>query len=205
MSQIPTILHLVGSLGPKKVLDIGKGFGKYGFLIHEYIGIDQKARIDPSLRLWEQSRITIDAVEIDEDLLLPHLDHIYRKVYTGSILDTYKAFEEYDLVLMVDIIEHLPKQEALEVVKFFMSRKISLIIATPRDFFEQHLYESEYENHVSHWTAADFSSLGQLDYQRIDAGMIYLLTPTKSDVSGFGQSFLKKLKKIRRVLINEFL
>jgi hypothetical protein len=39
-AQIPAIVHLLKSLASKSVFDIGKGFGKYGFLIHEYLGID---------------------------------------------------------------------------------------------------------------------------------------------------------------------
>ena len=45
VSQIPVIVNLVSKLKPRKIIDIGKGFGKYGFLIHEYAGIDNQKRM----------------------------------------------------------------------------------------------------------------------------------------------------------------
>lgn len=97
ISQVPSIIYLISKINSKCVLDIGKGFGKYGFLIHEYIGINKTASLNPSLTMREQSDIIIDAVEIDKQLLLPHLPHIYRKVYNANILDIYKYLTEYDL------------------------------------------------------------------------------------------------------------
>ena len=73
IDQTPAIIHLLQKLQPKSVLDIGKGFGKYGFLLHEYLGIDNTKKIDPAKSIKEQSGIVVDAVEIDPDLMLPHL------------------------------------------------------------------------------------------------------------------------------------
>ena len=61
-SQIPTILTLLRELNPKSVVDIGKGFGKYGLLIQEYYGIDDTKRPDAALSLAKQSRLAIDAL-----------------------------------------------------------------------------------------------------------------------------------------------
>ena len=52
------------------MLDIGKGFGKYAFLTHEYCGIDNTRRPDPTRTLREQSRVAIDAVGV---AILKHL------------------------------------------------------------------------------------------------------------------------------------
>ena len=84
-AQIPGIIHIIRKLNPASVLDIGKGFGKYGFLIHEYAGIDNKKRIDGSLTLKELSSINIDVVEADEDLMLPYLKDIYSNIYFGDV------------------------------------------------------------------------------------------------------------------------
>src|ERR1700737_558891 len=97
--QIPAIIHLITSLHPKKVLDIGKGFGKYGFLIHEYLGIDNRSKLDPGRTMAEQSHVQVDAVEVDADLMLPHLTHYYRKIYFGDVLELYPELPKYDLVI----------------------------------------------------------------------------------------------------------
>lgn len=202
-AQIPGIIHLIGKLNPASVLDIGKGFGKYGFLIHEYAGIDNKKRIDHSLTLKELSSINIDAVEADEDLMLPYLKDIYNNIYFGDVTKIFSTLPNYDLILMIDIIEHLDKNDAFAVLKYFLKNNCKLIIATPKEYFKQDLYESDFENHVSHWTKNDFNKLGNLDYQYFDAGAVYLLTPDKTDIRGFGNSFIKKIRRIARSVRNE--
>lgn len=203
LSQIPTIIYLISKISPKYVLDIGKGFGKYGFLIHEYIGINNLSSLNPQLKLREQSNIIIDAVEIDKELLLPHLDHIYRKVYHANIFDIYKELTDYDLIIMIDVIEHLDKNAAIKMLEFFASKNIQMIIATPKKFFEQHLYNSKYEEHISHWNIKDFRNICNVDFQKIEGGIIYFLSNDKINVRGFGNSLIKKLRRIGRAILNE--
>jgi hypothetical protein len=201
--QIPAIIHLLQKLKPESVLDIGKGFGKYGFLIHEYVGINNSKKIDPGLSMSVQSSIKIDAVEVDEDLMLPHLDQIYSKVYFGDVFKIYKELPGYELILMVDVIEHLDKENSISLLKYFLSKNSTVLISTPLLFFEQHLYQSEFENHISHWTLNDFKSLGFVDYQFFDGGCIYLLSNKKIEIRGFGHSFIKKIRRIARAFRNE--
>lgn len=201
--QIPSIVHLLGKLKPKRILDIGKGFGKYGFLAHEYGGIDNTKRLDPSLTMAEQSDIVIDAVEADVDLLLPHLKHIYTNVYVDDALEIYPSLPAYDLVLMIDVIEHLDKTKATDLVKYFLSKNSVLIIATPLNFFQQELYESEYEHHISHWKLKDFKALGFVEFQHFFGGAVYLVSKEKIDVTGFGNTPLKKIRRIVRSIKNE--
>jgi hypothetical protein len=202
-TQLPVIINLIIKLQPKKLLDIGKGFGKYGFLIHEYVGIRPTQKINPAQSLKEQSQLLIDAVEADPDLMLPHLDQLYNKVYFGDILKIYRELPEYDLVLMIDIIEHINKEEAIHLVKHLLSRSNNIIIATPIDFFEQELYQSEFERHVSHWTRDDFKNLGFLDLQFFEEGAVYLLSKEKIDIRGFGNTWIKKIRRIARAIKNE--
>jgi len=204
IDQIPPIIHLVKKLQPKKILDIGKGFGKYGFLIHEYVGISTTQRIDPARSLKEQSAISIDAVEVDTDLMLSHLDQFYQQVYFGDVLKIYPDLPAYELVLMIDIIEHINKEAALGLLKFLLKKGSKIIIATPIDFFEQHVYESEFENHVSHWTLKDFKEIASVEFQYFNSGGIYLLSNEKIDIRGFGNTLIKKLRRIARAIKNEF-
>lgn len=202
-SQIPSIIHLITKVNPSSVLDIGKGFGKYGFLIHEYVGIDNKKKIDHTLTLSQLSSIKIEAVEVDEDLMLPHLKDLYNNIYFGDVRKIYATLPKYDLVLMIDIIEHISKDDAKAILKHFLSNGSKMIIATPRKFFQQELYESEYENHISHWTANDFREFGYTDSQYFDAGAVYLLSPEKINIRGFGNSFIKKIRRLARAIKNE--
>ena len=151
----------------------------------------------------EQSTITIDAVEVDPDLMLPHLSHLYNKVHFGDILAIYKELPAYDLVIMIDIIEHINKEGALDLLRYFLQKGTNVIIATPKDFFEQELYESKFENHVSHWGVKDFKDLGFLNVQYFNAGAVYLLSVQKLDIRGFGNTWIKKLRRIAKAVKNE--
>ncbi|MEO8961718.1 MAG: hypothetical protein ABI325_07550 [Ginsengibacter sp.] len=201
--QISAIVHILKKLTPKTVLDIGKGFGKYGFLIHEYIGIDKQKKLNPSLSMARQSHVKIDAIEVDEDLMLPHLSQFYNEIFFGDVFSIYKNIGNYELILMVDVIEHLDKEKAIELLKYFISKNSKILVATPIHFFQQKLYESEFEHHVSHWTPGDFKQLGYANYQYFDGGAVYLLSKEKTDIRGFGNSFIKKLRRIARAIRNE--
>ena len=194
-SQIPVIINLIRKLNPQKVLDIGKGFGKYGLLIHEYLGIPTNKKTNPMLTLQQQSKIVIDAVEVEEDLMLSYLNQIYREIFLGDIFDLYKGLYNYDLILMLDVIEHLDKEKTKKMLKYFLEKGCTIIIATPREFFEQHLYESKYEEHISHWTAKDFQDIGEVDFQNASGGIVYLLSSQEIDVMGFGHSLKKRFKR----------
>ena len=203
IDQTPAIIHLVQKLRPGKILDIGKGFGKYGFLFHEYVGIDNTKKINPAISLKEQSQIQIDAVEVDPDLMLPHLSQIYNDIYFGDVLEIYQQLPVYNLILMIDIIEHINKEGAVKLLQHFLKQGTSIIIATPKDFFEQELYESKFENHVSHWSAKDFKGLGFLNVQYFNAGAVYLLSVEKLDIRGFGNTWIKKIRRIAKAVKNE--
>lgn len=203
-AQINTIIHICQKINPKTILDIGKGFGKYGFLLHEYMGIGEDQRIDPNLKLKDQSSISIDCVEVDPDLFLPQLAHFYQKIIEGNILEIYTTLPKYDLILMVDIIEHIPKEPAIKILQHFLTKGSNGLVATPVDFFEQSRNQSEYEHHVSHWTAADFKRLGCVSWHKIDAGAVYLLSSQKLDIRGFGRAAIKRIRRIFRAIRNEF-
>jgi hypothetical protein len=204
ISQVSNIVYLVSQIKPKSILDVGKGFGKYGFLLHEYVGINNSKRLNPAQTLKEQSDILIDAVEIDDQLLLPHLDQFYNKVYRGNILEMYSELINYDLIMLIDVIEHLEKKAAIKMLQFYSQKKINIIIATPSKFFNQHLYDSKYEEHVSFWELTDFKKISNVEYQKVDGGTIFFLTPERIDIRGFGNSVIKRIRRIFRVIRNEF-
>lgn len=202
-AQIPAIVYLMQQLKPASALDIGKGFGKYGFLIHEYVGIDNREKINPALTLSDLSKVKVDCIEADADLMLPHLSQIYSQVYFGDVFKIYRELPEYELILMIDVIEHLDKKAALEMLRYFLKKTSAILIATPLNFFEQELYQSKFEHHVSHWQLKDFKNLGRVEYQFYDGGGVYLLSEKKIKIRGFGNSLIKKARRIAKVLRNE--
>ena len=74
INGIPLILHTIKRVHPKSILDVGCGFGKYGFLLREVLDWEDFYGIDQP-RHW---KTIIDAVEIWE----PYLTEIQRLIYS---------------------------------------------------------------------------------------------------------------------------
>jgi hypothetical protein len=203
--QIPTVAYVLGRLNPKTVLDVGKGFGKYGFLLHEYVGIDYGKKPDPHRTLAQQSRIAIDAVEVNPSYQWPHISQFYREVYFGRVEELCDNLPAYDVVLMADVIEHIEKIDALRVVDSFLARGSTLLISTPRKFFQQELFESPDERHVSFWTVKDFQKPDRtVLYQKVGEGVIYVVKHGKmANIRGFGNDFLAKARRLARFTFTE--
>jgi hypothetical protein len=203
-SQIPVIIWMLQSLRPRTILDVGKGLGKYGFLAHEYLGLDERRRPDPRRTIAEQSRVILDAVECNPDFMWPHIAQIYTNVFSGRIEELYPELPAYELVLMCDVIEHLKKEDGHRVLRYFLSQNSTIIVSTPRRFFQQELYESADEHHLSFWGPADFRMTGAaMDWQTVDAGRVFLLSTRPLNLRGFGNSVIKRIRRISRALANE--
>ncbi len=203
--QIPVVVHLLQKLQPSTLLDVGKGLGKYGFLAHEYAGLRLDQAPDPSKTVAAQSRLQTDAVEVERTFLWPHLSHFYRRVYVGKIEELYPTLPRYDVVLMADVIEHLTKEDGARIVSHFLKQGSRVVISTPKRFFEQHLYNSPYEEHISHWPPRDLARLAPfVDYQNVGAGRIFLLSPIEQRIRGFGNRPIARARRLARLILAEF-
>jgi hypothetical protein len=205
VDQVPIIVFLLLKLNPKTVLDVGKGFGKYGLLLHEYVGIDSTKRPDPSKTLSEQSRVTVDAVEVNQNYLWPHISQFYRHVYVGRVQDLCNSLPSYDVVLMADVIEHIEKAAARQVVEYFLAQGSTVVVSTPRHFFQQDLYESPDEHHVSFWTLGDFQGPDRsVLHQNVGSGVIYVIRRGRMEpIRGFGNDLLTRARRMARLTLTE--
>ena len=143
------MLDHLDRLRPSSVLEIGPGFGKWGFLTREMLD-------------WSDGRLTrdrwtarIDAVEA-HPYETPLYEWVYDDVRIADVLDVADDLHDYDLVLMSDVIEHIDKRAAQQLLRQLTARNRNLLVSTPLDFFEQHVEENPHEDHVSHWTSSDF-------------------------------------------------
>lgn len=141
---------------PRRILDVGCGFGKYGVLLREYL--------DPTPQ--------VDGIEMWEPYVEPHrLKGIYTTLRVGDALHLKRAdLDPYDMVMMGDVIEHMDKDAALA----FLSRVSgSVVIATPVAFFQAgHEGLPPTESHVSHWDRKTFEDTGRLEHYEESYGAI---------------------------------
>lgn len=156
--QLNTIVEAIVTASPQALLDIGVGFGKYGVLAREYLDISDGRG---SYRDWKRR---IDGVEAFREYITPLHEFVYDEVFIGNATDVVpKLTRQYDLVLLIDVIEHLTKEEGLKLMRDCLAISRNVLVSTPNEFIEQHeMFDNVHEIHKSHWTAADFAALAPM-------------------------------------------
>lgn len=74
-----------------------------------------------------------------------------------------KNKETFDIVFMIDVIEHLPKAEGLRVLALLDKCAKQIVLAVPVEpegFHRKNSSENALQEHVSHWTKDEFLKLG---------------------------------------------
>lgn len=82
----------------------------------------------------------------------------------GNVLDIDKLFKakQFDAVVALDLIEHLPKQKGRELlIQMTKLAKKKIILLTPNGFIQQIPYDgNEFQKHLSGWDVDDFRKMG---------------------------------------------
>lgn len=146
-SNISTIAEMMEAARPDSMLDVGPGYGKFGFLFRE--------RCDDFK--WEKR---LYGVEIfPEYLRRAHTGFLYDEVHECSFaapssnLDMRLILNRapYGLVMMVDVLEHFSDQEGEIVLRRALQLSPFTIISTPLNYEQGPSHGNEYERHVSEW------------------------------------------------------
>jgi SAM-dependent methyltransferase len=150
---IPYILPLIDG---SAILDVGCGYGKWGYLLKtdywytksgrrksalkHFVGVDVYARY---LKLVKHHRIYDDVVLCDARYL-PFME---------------KAF---NTVLILEVVEHLPKHEGAKILREAEQIADNLVIvSTPAYFIRQKDRDRNvFQKHLSKWTINDFAEVG---------------------------------------------
>jgi len=103
--------------------------------------------------------VTVDAVEAFRGYRTPIHDHVYNNIYYGDILEVIDKLPQYDVILLIDVIEHFEKEQGLELVKKLKRHaNRCVLISTPAYPAPQEDYNgNEYERHKSRWGPLDFT------------------------------------------------
>jgi len=153
--QLNEIIELIIETNPVKLLDIGIGYGKYGFLAREY------------LELWEPGaaydshKRQIDGIEAFDAYITPLHRLIYDQIFSGDARDILPLLSDrYDLVLMIDVLEHFTYDDGLKVLEECRRCGRNILISVPRIMSEQEeVYGNPFETHRYNWKRKDFSGI----------------------------------------------
>lgn len=153
------IVKAIIERSPRRILDVGPGWGKYGLACREYL---------PGLQL-------LDAVEVPQGRL-PTQPAIYDTVWIGDVCQAPEHFFSlYDLVIVIDVIEHLTLESGHDLLSRIQCSGVEVLVSTPKVFIEQHDHANPYETHVSFWGWEEFSRHSVIDDVSTVDALIYVL------------------------------
>ncbi len=158
---ISPVFNLVTRISPASVLDIGVGFGKNGMLCREYLDV-WRGRY-PETEEW---KTRIDGIEIFPKYRNPIWEFCYDNIIIGNIMDHLDILGDYNLVLLIDVIEHLSKDDGMKILETITG---SYIVSTPRNLYrtEEGAFGNEHERHVSLWYPSEFEQSLELSRQLV--------------------------------------
>jgi SAM-dependent methyltransferase len=185
--QLNEILELIIETNPRKLLDIGIGFGKYGFLSREYLEL-----WDPDAVYGSHKR-QIDGIEAFEAYLTPIHRLIYDRIFTGDAREVLPVLSDrYDLILMIDVFEHFTHEEGLKILKECRRCGKNILISVPRVMsVQEEVYGNLFETHRFNWKRKDFSNI-------TDKFFLYNVKSTICYIGEDSQRICRILKKRNR-------
>jgi len=195
-NQIPKIIELICIAKPSSVMDVGAGHGKYGFLTREYLDISNE-KTD-----YNSKDTQIDAIEAFEKYITPIHKHIYNHIYVGDLKDKIKIVKKYDLVLIIDVLEHFKKEDANKILNTLIKNNKIIILSVPKNVTQQEdCYNNPYERHKSRWKKKDFKKIGNCFFIFDNSSYILYLTKNKKLFRQVIKDYKKlKLKKTIKYL-----
>lgn len=161
--QISTILDQIVKQQPGSILDVGCGLGIYGALARIYLeGDNLYDRSGLSWNRKENWTVKIDAVEGFDKYITPFQIAVYNEIFIKNVVTGMSHFRDkaYDLVLAIDILEHLDKQDGNLFIRELLRIGKSVILATPAEFISQVVPENPLEDHLSLWTREELLTHG---------------------------------------------
>ena len=98
------------------------------------------------------------------DVHQPYLETAKNIVWDAKKIEFIKAdvrdfpVGDYDVVMMFDVLEHLPKEDSLAVLSKIKGRQV-IFIPLEKEY-RANVYEVKSQEHLSIWTEQDFIDLG---------------------------------------------
>lgn len=157
--QINEIVEILLRLKPERILDVGVGFGKYGVLIREQLDLwDGAGKSSEEYGKWKRR---VDGVEAYAEYLTPLHSFIYDEIFIGDARLVVPALRgPYDLVLLIDVIEHLSREDGEKLMRDLLKISRNVLVSTPKKVKAQEaVYGNEFERHISQWRQTDFEAI----------------------------------------------
>lgn len=147
-------IDIVKKLNPESILDIGVGFGRWGFLFREFLEIWGDRNYSG---VWKRK---IDGVEIFPGYIKEYHKFFYDNIFVCDAFEFMKTTgQKYDLINCGDVIEHFEKKKAEELIGLCLKKSRYVLINIPAgsNWQQSTINNNIYENHLSCWSVSDFT------------------------------------------------
>lgn len=150
IEQLPAIANEVYRLQPKTVLDLGVGFGLYGAVVRQMLdGMHGRC----ARGLWGAKIYGVEAHEAYRNGAWT----CYNNVNINDFAERGAEYKTFDLVLMIDSLEHLGPQTGRRFLDELVENNKHVIISVPVVPMPQGaVYGNEYETHRTHHDGTEF-------------------------------------------------
>lgn len=154
--SIPIVAGVARQLRPRSILDVGIGFGKYGFVLREYTDIWDMTSVAQYDRTQWKTRI--DGIDATPEYITPMHRFIYDEIHVGDVRTSIDALPSYDLIVMGDLLEHFEKNEGFALIEKLLAHasKCVLLIFPQQCAINHEVLDNPLEAHRSSWTGRDF-------------------------------------------------
>jgi SAM-dependent methyltransferase len=165
LSIFPEIVRLTILNAPKKILEVGIGYGINGAGIRNWYNSDVikretvivgiEAHMGYENPLWDCYNWVVEGD-------VTKMDYVpWYKAVTGKRVSEPATF---DVIIMTDVLEHFTDEDAVQVIeklKSWLTPNGVILISTPAIWIPQEAWEgNEYETHRSFWTRQKLEALG---------------------------------------------
>lgn len=168
-STIPYVVSVVRQISPESILDVGVGFGKWGYIFREYTDIIRSER-DPQRYHKSGWKVRVDGIEGYAAYLHEAHRFIYDEVFIGDALEILPRSEAYDLIFLGDIIEHFELSDGVKLLTTALSKARKCVIVTTPKFEtgQKSSCDNLLETHRSLWGPKLFNSIGPCQIRMAD-------------------------------------
>jgi hypothetical protein len=160
-STIPFVISVIRQIQPDSILDVGVGFGKWGYLFREYTDIVLSEN-DPGRYAKSGWKTKIEGVEGFPKYLHEGHRFIYDKIHEGNASDILPKLGKYDVIFFGDIIEHFTLADGKKLLRTALDHANACVMLTTPKFEtnQGELCENPLERHLSLWNETEFQDVG---------------------------------------------
>ncbi len=154
----------IAQLAPESVLDVGCGFGFWGFLCRFILDAQ------PGRHYEKDWKVRIEGVETYEPYIMPHQRFLYDRIHIGRIEKMIDSLGIFDMYIFGDVLEHIPKDVSKRVFQTACekARKGVLVnIPIGDGWLRSGTDENPDEAHLSTWNIEDFLGYAPKLYSEI--------------------------------------